>query len=44
MGGRRNCEAAAEPATRSEALARAIVKQAENDPPTLKLLLAHHEQ
>jgi hypothetical protein len=38
------CEAAGEPTTRFEALARAIVKQAEYDPRTLKLLLAHLEQ
>ena len=35
------CDAAAPPATRFEALARAIVKQAGEDPRTLKLLLAH---
>jgi hypothetical protein len=35
------CDAAAEPQTRFESLARAIVKQAEADPRTLKLLLAH---
>jgi hypothetical protein len=37
------CAASAEPATRFEALARAIVKRAEDDPRTLKLLLAHLE-
>ena len=37
------CEAEGEPATRIEALARAIVKRAEADPRTLKLLLAHLE-
>ena len=37
------CEAEGEPATRMEALARAIVKRAEADPRTLKLLLAHLE-
>lgn len=38
------CDASAEPATRFEALAHAIVKRAEDDPRTLKLLLAHLEQ
>ena len=38
------CDAPAPPATRFEALARAIVKQAGDDPRTLKLLLAQLEQ
>jgi hypothetical protein len=38
------CDSAAPPATRFEALARAIVKQAADDPRTLKLLLAQLEQ
>jgi hypothetical protein len=38
------CDTSVEPATRFEALARAIVKQAADDPRTLKLLLAHLEQ
>ena len=38
------CDSAAAPATRFEAPARAIVKQAGDDPRTLKLLLAHLQQ
>jgi hypothetical protein len=38
------CDTVAPPATRFEALARAIVQQAADDPRTLKLLLAHLQQ
>ena len=38
------CDSPAEPTTQFEALARAIVRQAADDPRTLKLLLAQLEQ